>query len=231
MKKNSPLIIFLVGIGLLGYWMNQNNVVPTSVVVEEDSWKSTTNFPTVFQIKGPCTFNGITGNITGENCKPYIGKKYIDTGISLYSKENYEKDYEIYFEIVDYSPKLQDSSDSQQTIMNEKLELSKENYPGIAFRRSGNNLEITERIKNQKKSVYKNYQDIYNIRLTRKDKKVYYSINEGETILLQDLTNLYQPFDTPVWFGASLSENGEIFRIFRGKLENIYIKMGIWEET
>ena len=108
-------------------------------------------FPKVFYISGSCNFNGSMNNITGSTCVSdlddhtnFTNSTYIDTGIALYSSENYQKDYEIYFEISNYNPSEQENLtnyNGQNTIMNSKTENLKVN-PGIVLRKKNNQLEI-----------------------------------------------------------------------------------------
>ena len=66
-------------------------------------------FPVVFNVAGNCTFNGTNGVITtSSTCEDSIsgtdfaGDKYIDSGIKLYDDDNFDKDYEVTFDIVSY---------------------------------------------------------------------------------------------------------------------------------
>ena len=185
-------------------------------------------FPKVFNLEGPCTFNGNTGNITGDNCSEYANLPYIDTGVSLYSSTNASKDYEIYLEIVDYNPNNQDSGIQQQTLMSSKIETGY--APGIVFRRSANNLEISHKNGNNKKSYSKGYATFTTVKIVRKNSVVYYSVNGANLTQLQDITGFNDYFDNTVWFGAAYDTSGNPFRLFRGTLANMYIKLGTIED-
>ena len=190
-------------------------------------WRNNVNtFPKVFAIEGSCTFNGSTANISA--CPGYEDNKYINTGIYLYNSENYQKDYEIGFEITSYNPNNQDSG-QQQTFMNSKFENSSVNYPGIVFRRSGNNLELTQKINGVSKAYSANYSSIQKVKIIRRSGIVYYSINNGELVVLQNMTNFNSPFNVPVTFGASLDANGNPMRYLKATLSNIYIKLGEYQ--
>jgi len=220
----------------LGWYLNEDltNEVNSSMVINENQtlyakWLKD-EFPTVFSLEGPCTFNGQTGNITGSNCSKYSNTKYIDTNIRLYDEENYKKDYEIYFEIDEYNPNNQDAGIAQQTFMNSKYENSSIGYPGIVFRRSANNLEITQTIERKKVQYTKPYKQITKVKIVRKDGIIYYSFNNEELKDLQDMNNFTQKFNTTVWFGASADANNNPFRYLRGTLSNMYIKLGKYKD-
>ena len=220
----------------LGWYLDEKFTTEVSMPLVIDSNKTLyarwlkDEFPVVFSLEGPCTFNGQTGNITGSKCSKYSNTKYIDTNVKLYDKENYKKDYEIYFEIDSYDPNLQDAGIAQQTFMNEKLEISSIGYPGIVFRRSGNNLEITQTIERVKVQYTRPYKQITKVRIVRKDGIIYYSFNNDELKDLQDMNNFKQYFDTTVWFGASADGNNKPFRYLRGTLSNMHIKVGKYKE-
>ena len=186
------------------------------------------NMPKVFNLEGPCIFNGNTGNITGDACSQYADSNHIDTGVSLYSNDNYLKDYEIYFEIDHYLPSEQDAGIQQQTFVVSKLE--RDNYPGIVFRRSSNKLEITQKINNDKKAYSIDYNNIRIIRIVRKNNVIYYSIDGKDFEMLQDMTGFSQQFDNTVWFGAAYDSNDQPFSLLRGTLSNMYIKLGTMDD-
>ncbi len=181
------------------------------------------SFPVVFNLSGPCIFDGSTGNISGENCTQYSDRKYIDTGIKLYDSTNYLTDYEIGITIDEYDPNNQDTG-QQHTIMNDKLET--DNFPGIVFRRAADNLEISQKIGNSKAQYSKAYTIFHKVQIIRRNNKVYFKIDDGEIILLQDMNGFNQFFDNTVWFGAAQNGDGDAFRHFRGTLSNLYIRMG-----
>lgn len=220
----------------LGWYKNEDltdEVISTTIIEDNTTlyakWLKD-EFPIVFSLEGPCTFNGQTENITGDKCSKYSNTKYIDTNIRLYDEENYKKDYEIYFEIDEYDPNNQDEGIGQQTFMNSKYENSNIGYPGIVFRRSANNLEITQTIERKKVQYTKPYKQITKVKIVRKDGIIYYSYNDGELKVLQDMNNFTQKFNTTVWFGASADANNNPFRFLNGTLSNMYIKVGKYKE-
>ncbi|MBR5662238.1 MAG: InlB B-repeat-containing protein [Bacilli bacterium] len=185
------------------------------------------DFPVVFSAKGPCVFNGPEEYITGDSCEMYKDDKFINTNVSLFSEENYQKDFEIKFDILSYNPNNQSSETIQQTFMNIKLEDESSGYPGIVVRKSANSIHIGVKDGNGKVN-YKNikYSDIQNVRIVKKDSIIYYSINDNELTKLSDMSNFNHPFDVPLYFGASSLPDGTPMRIINAKLANMTIRMG-----
>ena len=164
---------------------------------------------------------------TQYNC---YGSVYIDTGIELYSQENWDKDYEIGFTIDEYNYSDQVSL---ATIVSDKYEVESLDYPGMAFRRSGDDfskLEITQNQNGNKASIPLSYTLPLKVRIVRIDKVVYYSINDGELTLLQDMSNFNQQHDIPVYFCAADDGNGGVQRLAKAKISNYYIKAGDYYE-
>ncbi len=205
-----------------------------------------TLFPVVWNQMGACEFHGATnGNITGTECTEYHDAKYIDTGIALYSSANYLKDYEIHFTIDHYLPSEQvnyDSSDnSQQTFVNDKLSSSAANKkaPGIIVRRNGgNNIEINSRMNDTPGSQSFSYTDVSDVSVFRLNNIIYYSVNGGPLVKLQDISAFNEQFDLTAWFGAypgnACTGDGAIEctakRIPEATLSNMYIKLGEYSD-
>lgn len=201
-------------------------------------WRNTT-FPTVWHQDGTCEFNGKNGVISGTECSDYAGDKYIDTGIALYDATNHDLDYEIGFKIEQYSAGAQNSG-GQETIMNTKLEGT--GYPGLVFRRNGDRLELASRRTSGANSFAYfeptdyNYNDL-TVRIVRRKNDqnkwaIFYSIDGGELIQINDLSSYNPTFDLNVWFGAA-PKNADASvaqRWLTGKLSNMYIKLGTYEE-
>lgn len=187
-------------------------------------------FPVEFSAKGPCKLNGYSGNITGDTCQKYSNAAYIDTGVQLFNNDNWEKDFEITFKIVEYSASNQTpdpvDNNTQHTILNSKYENSGAKYPGFTFRRSTNGLELTSRNNETKATKSITYSANMIVRIVRKNKKVYYNVNGSSFTLLQDFTNLYQNFTTPVTFGATIIDNVPR-RLTNCTLSDMQIKMGV----
>ena len=189
-------------------------------------------FPKVFYVAGSCNFNGSNTNITGSTCvsslddhTDFTNSTYIDTNIALYNSENYQKDFEIYFELSNYNPSEQENPpgcNGQNTIMNTKTDYPNVQNPGIVLRKNGNSLELKSF--SSTKSV--NYTTVSSYRIARTNKKIYVSINGGELSQLDNNTSFNSPFDLTLMFGASKDANGNVFRHAKCTLSNIYIKLG-----
>ena len=180
-------------------------------------------FPVVFSLEGTCTFNGSSNYITGADCADYANDYCIDTGISLFNQENYQKDFEVYFE---FNKNNQDGT--QVTFFNDKLELQSAGYPGITYRLNGNILEFTSgAVHNVPKASFTNpIASVSTVKIVRNDGILYYSINGGILNRVQDMTQFDSFFGTTATFGCSKDGNGTPFRHIKGTLSNMYIKLG-----
>ena len=186
-------------------------------------------FPIVFEQSGACTFNGSNNLITGDECTKYADKKFIDTGIALYSMENYQKDYEIGFTIDEYTPSNQEGA--QTVFVNTKKEAGQEKAPGLVVRRSEStgSIEITQSIGNTKEAITFPSSSVKNVRIIRKDNIVYYSINNGELKKLQDMSSFTDQHNFSTTFGAANTVDNEVFRYLNGTLSNMYIRLGKYQ--
>lgn len=164
--------------------------------------------------------------------EPFIfdGSSYLDSGIALYSEENWQKDYEIGFTIESYSPSL---NVNQAVFVNTKYEKESAKYPGLVFRREAGSIdtEITQTINNGSKASYKITNHTYpmTVKIFRIDGEIYFSINNGALMFLQDMSNFNNPFNRTVWFGAAEDEFGSPMRILVGTLSNMYVKLEEFE--
>lgn len=194
-------------------------------------------FRTVFSEPGECIFNGADGVITGDDCSYANGtNKYIDTGINLYNTTNHDKDYEIGFTIVSYNPSDQVK---QATLMNTKLEGG--NYPGLVFRRKNTEKQFDL---SSRKTSSANVQLFFNNTNTEKVKiyriynenldvqEIFYSINDGEKVKVNDLSTFNPTFNLSVWFGAAPVDETSTTaqRILVGTMKDMYIKLGTYTE-
>ena len=187
-----------------------------------------------FSLDGPCTFNGKSGNITGENCSKYHNTNHIDTGIKLYSSDTYQEDYEISFQIDEYDPNNQDNVDNgqdnvdngQATMMCAKTEKSELKYTGIVCRRERNSIQISQSINGNKVPKTISSTTTRKISIIRKNTYVFYSINDGPYTYLQSTNNLSYFTDATLVFGSAIDSSGNPFRLFRGTLSNMKAKRG-----
>ena len=193
-------------------------------------------FQTVFTHEGACTFNGVNGVISGDDCEYANGtNKFIDTGINLYNKENHDKDYEIGFTIVEYDPTI---NVNQATFMNTKLEGN--NYPGLVFRRrnSTDDLDLSSRKEEKNNAIfYTNYEGIKQVKIyriyneTNDVQEIFYSINNQPKVKINDLSAFNPVFTQSVWFGAAPKDttSSQAQRYLKATLSNMYIKVGKYQ--
>lgn len=185
-----------------------------------------------FELPPQCHYSGSLATITGEGCEEYADKNYVDTGVALFSEDNYLEDFDVSFDIVHYAVGEQQAGmDNQNTLMNAKLEVESRGYPGFVLRRNTSNamLEITTgagtggprgtRISNTISGSTSHF------RIVRINHVMYYSVDNGPLLFFQDTTNFNDPFDTTVTFGASIKGDGTPFRFFTGDLRNIIVNV------
>ena len=155
----------------------------------------------------------------------FNGSNYIDTGIYLFSQENWQKNFYMSFEILENN-----STDTMATPMSAKNE-SGTPWPGFELRLAGN--KNYYRSKASKSST--SSKDVTNIPVgtTRKvqylriNNILYYNIDSmtnGKFVKMLDFSGFNLYFDIPVTFGASLKgPNGIPQRYFIGKLANMRV--------
>lgn len=180
------------------------------------------NLDYVFRIPGTCTFGGSSANITSSSndCISTVNptgesidytataNKYIDTLVSLYSEENYEKDYEIGFTINAYNGS---SNPTQASLVNTKLENSTLKYPGLVFRKSDTaKFEITQTIGGTKATnsslTYTNPIESTSpiaVVIERRDGVISFSFAGNDMTVLQDISGTSDYFNFHTWFGAA----------------------------
>ena len=66
------------------------------------------------------------------------------------------------------------------------------------------------------------------MKIKRLNKKLYYSIDDGDLIQIVDFTNYNSSFDVPLTIGAGLTNAGTPQRYFKGTLSNISVKFEKW---
>ena len=202
------------------------NLTSSGTVTLYAQWiEATDTFPTVFSINGACTING-TGRVTGDTCIGYTNSNIINTGIYLYSAENKDKDFEIGFTIDHFNRSEQ--TINQASFVNSKLENASLKYPGFVFRITTNTSknELTATFNDNKQTVQAST-SVTNVRIARKDKKIYYSFDGAAFKQLIDQSSYTGTFNVPVTFGASIDDNGDPYRqLINTTISNMYIKLG-----
>ena len=188
--------------------------------------EDTTSFPIVFSEINECQFSG-NAVISGTYCTQDKTKKYVDSGVALFSTTNYQKDFEIGFTIVELAqPQLV----NQGTLVNSKYENSNLNYPGFVYRSysTGPNFELTGRFSNGDPTTFTTAgSNLHRVKIVRENQVLKYSINDGAFTTWYDVSGNTHRFDTNVWFGASAQANGTTpQRYLTGKLTDMYVKLG-----
>ena len=197
----------------------------------------------VFYIPGECSFtstglqNGSNGdcistiNPTEEDIdyteSTLSAKRYIDTGVAVYNAINHENDVEIGFTIVRYNS---NENEYRATLVNTKAEIdnSQLKYPGFTFRKKDNSGSyVLQSRKNYSSNaeVTLSPADVQSVIIYRTAGAIYYSINGGTKIKVNDA---YNPiFDLNAWFGAApQNEDASVAqRFFIGTLSKMYIKL------
>ncbi len=193
-------------------------------LVKDKSYYDPETATDLFQIRGLCKFNGKNGIVEGDGCIDYNGDKFIDTELTLFSEKNAKKDFYIYFDIVKMEPADQDTGVTQATLLANKLE--KGQYPGFCFRFATDRLEFTQKIQDKKISNTYPIGGVHSLKLFRKDRVLYYSINGEPLHIFQDTNNFTDYFDSTLYIGAAQDGNGNPFRHVNATISNLVVKMG-----
>lgn len=226
-----------------GWYTNKNYTTkiesttkPTGSTTYYAKWVD--KLATVFSIENAVTFNGKDVDITdAANRVPaqYLGtdSKYVDSHIALFSEANYDKDFEIGFTINSYNPDDQDEAQKYQYVfVNTKDENgSTSTRPGFVFRiqdKDKSKLEFATATTSSSNVTFKDYSVVKSFKIFRQNKKLYYSLNGGEKILINsNFSNYTGRFDTTATFGASVKQDGSVFRHLTATLSHMYIKLEV----
>ena len=223
-------------------------VTPETVVNSDVTYYArwigdTTNFPIKWSEINECDFNG-ANNLSGTYCTQPTNQSYINTGIKLFSAygfdtndltANFDKDFEVGFTIIEFDRTKQ--TNTQASVVNSKLEDT--GYPGFVFRRNGGtsyqltakfpgagNPTTTDPVNNPVSEG-----ELKHVRIVKRGSKMYYAWNGGQLIEWWDITGFSTTFETEVWFGAIDDGSGSPDRRIVGKLTDMYIRVGTYEEV
>ena len=151
----------------------------------------------------------------------------INTGLYMFSQANYSRNFEAYFELVEFR-----TNDAQAVLMNSKNETASP-WPGFVVRKlSDTNMQIKADRANSNNAPQntKNIQNVsvsttQSIRIIRIGGELYYSINNGTFESLLDFTGFESTAvsNTPFSFGGFIKPNGDKGRPFNGVLANMYV--------
>jgi len=160
------------------------------------------------------------GDIVFDGTNKFDGKKYIDTGIYLFSRKNASKDFEISFEIKSYTNRK-----NYDTIVS-SLDETGTPYPGFVFRlnKSTNEYEF-EANSISSREVDNFYSlEIQNVVIKRVNGVLYIKLDENEEEII-DYSTLEKYFYYPLTIGASLDKNFDQWRNFYGTLSNLKVTL------
>jgi len=175
-----------------------------------------------YEISSICEFHGESNDIIGD-CANGQHIDYINTGISLFSTENHDNDFEIGFTVdsIDPSRFRKGKVDTIFDCLNDA-----QPYPGIAFRIEDSKwyLQVGTGVNNKK--LRWNPEDIQSFVLKKISNKVFYSINGESYNYVTDLSTI-PTFDNPLTIGAALSPTGvpNSDRFLIANLSNFYVKV------
>ena len=160
---------------------------------------------------GPCIFNGKGVSVTGE-CSS--GLDYINTGILPFSSDNFYKNFVLTFTI-DSVDDTVFSKNIRETIFNAIYEANDSvgKYPGVLLR-----IENKKWLLQGSKGIGSDYatklyfekdellnKEIKIIRYVDGEQIIlYYVIGDSDPIVLKDISEMPNAFDTPLTFGANL---------------------------
>lgn len=165
-------------------------------------------------------------NLAGSHIFDGTSTTTIDTGITLFSKYNIHKDFDISFTI--------DSLDDVATQVENATILSVMDekgtpWPGIVLHRNKktNNYNIEINVSGSKKhNVNLAITDGMNIVIRRRNGIVSYSTDGGDTFAgNMDFSTFTAYFDNTLLFGAGHDENLNLRRFIKGTLSDIHVKV------
>ena len=162
------------------------------------------------------------GDIVFDGTDKFDGKSYIDTGISLFSENNINKNFEVSFEITEREGTQEDKA-TMMTCLNEK----NSPYQGIVYRVHDKSTNLDHFEGNATSSVkfsneYTN-SDIQKVTVKRINGILYLKFNDGQDNLIIDISQINVPINDTVIFGASLDKNVNKWRQFKGTLSNLKV--------
>lgn len=182
-------------------------------------------------------FNKQSETIFDENNRyliPVIGENN-DEPIRLFSDENVDKNFIISFNkisIVDDGTTYdKNSSPTLLGSMDEGTKYGNTIFPGFNVKlmtKNGTNqlvIESNSFVNTDGDVTIPN--DVTNIRILRLNGILYYSLDRGKFIKLNDYSNYREnlnPFDAPLIFGAGLDANGNKWRFFKGIISDVSVK-------
>ena len=194
---SDPGFTNLIGIGGSHYNLTNDITLYAKWITEEE------DIVTEYVYNGEMIFNGTN---------------YINTEMYLYNESNFNKNFYISFNIVEFD---KNNNIHQNTIMSAMKEVDP--WPGHVFKYIVDGNKKVFRIDSNSPTRIKIEvpTTITNFRMLRINHNLYYSVDGGNFILVNDYSNFTRYFDVPLTFGASIDGNGNIWRYFKGTLSDI----------
>ena len=194
---SDPGFTNLIGIGGSHYNLTNDITLYAKWITEEE------DIVTEYVYNGEMIFNGTN---------------YINTEMYLYNESNFNKNFYISFNIVEFD---KNNNIHQNTIMSAMKEVDP--WPGHVFKYIVDGNKKVFRIDTNSPTRIKIEvpTTITNFRMLRINHNLYYSVDGGNFILVNDYSNFTRYFDVPLTFGASIDGNGNIWRYFKGTLSDI----------
>ena len=151
----------------------------------------------------------------------FVGNNYIDTGISIFSEENVDKDFVVTFK-VDVNNGYANDRGTIFADMNEKAEP----FPGVHFFYQSNKYTMNINTQGHKvKNSNTGYITGQTVTIKKENGIVYYRYDDGPFIQINDFTNFSTYFNNHATFGAGLNANGQPYRYFNGTLSNMTVEL------
>jgi len=161
------------------------------------------------------------GDIVFDDTTKFDGKKYIDTHIYLFSRKNANMDFEISFEVKNYT-----NRNNYDTIIS-SLDETGNPYNGFVFRLN-NTTEEYELAANS--SEFGEVDNFYTLEpkkvvIKRVNGILYLKLGDNAETQIVDYATISKKFYYPLTVGASLDKNFEEWRNFYGTISNLHITL------
>ena len=207
-------------------------------------------FSVKFSQKGQCQFNGIytnqadvmteADNMTGDECTAYHDKKFIDTGLKLFSSDNIGKDFLVTLTVDEFDT---DVNGHRGTLVSDTSEIASIQWPGFNIRRNdhkgtfqiGSNItkytndDHTTTARFDSKKITTNIANNTTFKIMRKNDAICYQVNDGPVVYLHTQPENVYPFDTPLYFGSSyewINNKRTPLRFINAKMSNMTVRLG-----
>ena len=155
----------------------------------------------------------------------------INTGVSLYSEENVNKNFRIAFTINSYDSSYDTASNinsSRPPTIVSSMDESGSPWPGFVFRVVPNKgvSYYSIKINNTNITSYLGYFNLasgIDVEIVREDGAMYVKVNSNIYTKVFEYTEPIDTFDVPVTIGGNINSNGAYDRVFNGELSNVTV--------